>query len=466
MKVCKKAFEHMYLIDAESGQVWPCAWLYTTGDQWCLGNILTQSVDEIFNSDIAVKFRESILDGSYRYCSVNECAYLSNDTLPDLSEAEISSLKENRSPKTFVLAYEETCNHCCISCRHDYFKGDISYYDKVDLIGEKLLPYLNEATSIGVNGRGEIFVSEHMLRTLDKVKPHSENFKFNLETNAAFFDEKHFKRIEHLAKKQFYVTATVNSFHDSTYRYLNGYANHVDKVIDNLKYMKSLREQNIINKLSISMVVQESNFRELPEYVDRCLNEFGADAVRVRGIMKFSMDEDDFWMKDVFNPAHPFYKEALDILHHPIMRDERVWFWEGDYEHTRKPVKNPARRFQENYENLWRLMNAADSGILKSNLQRIKGKKVVLFGAGHISEYLIKKINEYEVDCEIIILDSYHGGELAGMPILSMRNVDFKMPDTDVVVNTISYYSEDVKDSLDNAGYNGVVMNLYELMDK
>jgi hypothetical protein len=430
-----------------------------------MGSLLDQSVEEVFNSEVAQNFRESILDGSYRYCNVQECSYLSNDWLPDLTEEEIEEIRNNKIPRTFVLAYEETCNHACVSCRPGYFKGCDSYYEKVDKISEKLIPYLNEAQYIDCNGRGEIMISEHMLCALDKVDNSRDDFVFNVETNAALFDEAHFKRIEHLTKRNFAVTATVNSFHDSTYRFLNGYANHVDKVITNLEYMRELRSKEIINKLTLSIVVQESNFRELPEWVDRCLNEFKADAVRIRGIMKFSMDEDDFWMKDVFNPAHPFYKEAMDIIHQPIMQDERVWYWEGDYENVRKPVKNPARRFQDNYENLWNLIRSDCNAGLKKYLVDPTVKSVALYGAGHISEYLAEKITCLFPNIKLSIWDSYHGGYLGNYPIVDLSSPDVPIPDVDLVINTITYYEDDVTDKLKEKGFTGKRISVKELYE-
>ena len=465
MKFCKKAFEHMYVIDAEGGQVWPCAWLNSKGSEFCMGNILTQSVEEIFNSEKAKHFRESILDGSFRYCSMQECCDLANGWLPDMTQEEINEISKNSEPQTFVLAFEETCNHACSSCRHEYFKGSEDYYRNVELIGEKLIPYLNRAIYVDANGRGEIMVSEHMLRMLSKVTPEREEFTFYIETNAALFDAKHFERIRHLTDKNCEVTATVNSFHDSTYRYLNGYSNHVDQVIENLKYMKELRDQGVINKLTISMVAQEPNFREIPEWTERCLNEFQADAVRIRGIMRFNMDENEFWFKDVFNPAHPYYREALDVLHHPIMSDERVWFWEGDYENVRKPKQMPMQRFRQNYDLLWSLFNMRQNGTLKKELESFHAKKVVLWGTGHVTAYLIEAMQENGI-IPLAILDSYRRDECyCGIPLHRISD-DSRLPDVEIILNTAVFYEKEIKELLEKKSFKGHLVSLCDFVNE
>ncbi len=460
MKICTRPWDYLYVIDAENGQVWPCSWLNMRGSEHCLGNLLEQDVEEIFESDRAKEFRESILDGSYRYCSVQECCFLSNDWLPEISEKEFNELIASSVPTKFNLAYDETCNHACPSCRNECFKGSKEYYDKVDTIGEKLLPFLNNATYVSANGRGDLFACEHILQLLERLNPNREDFVFLIETNASLFDAAHFKRIEHLSKFSIKVTATVNSFVDSTYRYLNGFANHVDKVIDNLRYMKGLREKGQIKKLTLSMVVQESNFRELPEWTRRCFEEFGADNVRIRGIMQFSMDENEFWYKDVFNPAHPFYSEVLEILKDPIFKDERVWFWEGDYTSVRKPRELPSKRFELNYNLLWKLTQLYDKQMLDDIFDDYKTERIALYGAGKLAEYLIDHVNSVKF---VKVFDGFKKeAKLACYPIVKLES-DSCIDDVDLVINTVPFYKEELNELLNSIGYCGKVISLEDM---
>lgn len=460
MIFCDKPWTFMYFINAEEGQVWPCSWV---DDRMNMGNILEEDVEQLIHGENIEKLRKSILEGTFRYCDRQKCTDLANGWLPDLTEDEIKRITETKQPYEFNLAYEETCNHACPSCRNGYFKGDEEYYKKVDIIGEKLLPYLNKAKSVNVNGKGEIFQSKHMLATLKKLKPEDENFVLSIETNAALFDEQHWKEIEHLGKYTVNVMATVNSFHDSTYRFLNGYANHVDQVLENLKFIRSLRRKGIVNRFSISMIVQEPNFRELPEYVERCLNEFEADFVRIRAIMQFSMDENDFWFKDVFNPAHPYYREAIDILHHPVMQDERVWFWEGDYEHSRRPREMPKKRFEQYYNILVKMTEMEDENKLEHILDCYSEKRVALYGGGKIAEYLIRKLPKGSFCC---VLDANKTqGFIGDVPICNL-SVDSAVPELDVIINTVAFYQDDMEGLLAAIKYDGEIIQLEKLLEQ
>ncbi len=457
MKFCTKPWEFFYLNDAEHGQVWPCAWLDSSMN---MGNILIEGVDKIYNSENVRKLRDSVLDGTFKYCDPKQCWLIANDKLPDMTEQEIQKYTSMKEPTVFNAAYDRACNHSCLSCRREYFKGSDEYYDKVDKISEKMLPYFNRAKKLSVNGCGEVFSSEHFMSLLERLNPVRNDFWLAIETNASLFDEKHWQRIKHLEKFKITVTATVNSFHDSTYRYLNGYSNHVDQVVENLSFIRTLRKKECINSFAISMVVQESNFRELPEYVDRCLNEFGADKVRIRGIMKFGMEDTDFWIKDVFNPAHPFYSEAIDILHNPIMKDKRVWYWEGDYEHTRKPKELPARRFEQYYNVLWRLIELNECDKLDKLFSKYEGKKVALYGAGKITQYLVKHFPKNTFKC---IFDSNRNGEVNGITI-KLIHIDSVIEDVDVIVNTISFYKDEVYELLDEIGCDCERVDVEELI--
>lgn len=462
MKFCSRPWDFWYLIDAEEGQVWPCAWFNAPSVN--IGNIHKQSVEEIMNSPKLKELQESILDGSFSFCDKRECAYLANDTLPDLTEEEIKKITSLKYPNHFNVAYDETCTHACPSCRKEIFRAEEGYYNKVRAINEKMLPYYNQARRLTVNGRGDIFACKNLLEMLSKLRPERDDFELVIETNAALFDEKHWKWLDHLSKFTINVMLTVNSFKDSTYRYLSGYSNHVNQVIENLYFIKKLKEQGKINTMTMSMIVQEPNFRELPEYVDRCLNEFGADQVRIRGIMKFDMDEQDFWFKDVFNPAHPYYKEVLEILDDPILKDERVWFWEGDYKASRQAIENPYEKFRIYYDLLWKMLELNKKNKFDKILERFNGLKIAIYGAGHVGMFLADQMYQKKYDI-IGVYDKQ--ADKKDKPcnfklIAANQTADFS--NVDVVINTVDAYEAEVRDYLEQRMFKGKFISISDIV--
>ncbi|MBE5936761.1 MAG: hypothetical protein E7265_01885 [Lachnospiraceae bacterium] len=464
MKFCKKPWEYLWLYDAEKGSVLPCCWL-NGGDSW--GNILEESVEEIYNSEFAKRFRESIIDGSYRYCDDKMCRLLSHDELPDMTEEEINDFINNSSICEYNVAYEETCNHACPSCRSDYFKGCQEYYDKVRFITDKMMPYYNKAKYLSLDGRGDLFASKEMMYLLENLEPENEDLHLLFETNGALFDENHWSRIERLSKYNIEVCATVNSFVDSTYRYLNGYANHVDKVIDNLYFMKELREKGAINKFTISMIVQEANFREMPSYVRRCLDEFGADKVRLRAIMQYAMKDEEYWFKDVYNPLHPSYEEAIDILHDPIIQDPRVWTWEADYENGREAKEYPLKRYEDYYKNVIKLVNLDDNNELQKLIcDKLQGKNFALYGGSDICTPLISRLRKYGYT-PVCVFDSNKSGSVNKVEVYNLFDCENKkdiLYNVDIIINTISFYKEDVKRNLKMVGYRGSIVELEDFL--
>ena len=139
---------------------------------------------------------------------------------------------------------------------------------------------------------------------------------------------------------------SVHSFDNAAYQLLSGTKINIDKVVENLLFVKELRAEGKINYFEIAIVMQERNFRELPEYIERCLNEFGADRVRVRRFLpEKAMDENIEWFFDIRNPLHPYHQEYLEIMKHPIFKDPRVFIWTGDHLSNRGEI--PAKA---NYE--------------------------------------------------------------------------------------------------------------------
>lgn len=75
----------------------------------------------------------------------------------------------------------------------------------------------------------------------------------------------------------------VHSFEEDIYQFLSGTSLYpVSNEINNLYFIKSLREWDIINYFDIATVVCERNFREMAEFVKKSLEWFEPDKIRLR----------------------------------------------------------------------------------------------------------------------------------------------------------------------------------------
>lgn len=337
MKYCDYGFEYFYL-DTYEGNVMICPWMEP--DNCSIGNILESSVEEIWHGEKAEHFRNLFRENCYKYCRPQGCPKIQNHSLEEINDIERFKelTKTPERPKYINLAYDFVCNQYCETCRNEVFIPPKDYKEKVENIRKKISPYIETAEELSASGHGDPFASPYMMDLLSNLKPTNKNLRFLLETNGVFLDEEHWARIEHL--KDFYIRlcVTSNSFDEFTYNHISRGGNF-KKLMNNLKFIKSLREKGYINEIISTFVIQDRNFRELPSFVERSLNEFGFDKVLLRPVYQWgTMPEKTFWFKDVLNPKHPYHSEYLEILQHPALKDERVYNFGGDTVH-------PARDF-------------------------------------------------------------------------------------------------------------------------
>ena len=232
-----------------------------------------------------------------------------------------------------LLGHEQVCNYHCTFCssRPGYPKESPEVVNAgYENIYNKLKPVLPHIKRIGANGNGELFTSKYTLKMLSEWKPIApvEECSAALETNGSLFDAEHWKQIENLGQYNLRVAITVTSFEDYTYKLLSGTTLPVQQVIDNLHFVKSLREKGIINHLQIATVVQERNFWQMPEFTRRCIEEFGADSVRLRPYQPHGINNAvQVWFTELRNPHHPYHEEYKRVIQDPIFKHPKVSDW-------------------------------------------------------------------------------------------------------------------------------------------
>ncbi len=76
MRVCQMGWEKVQIV-GEEGEVHPCCW----ANYGSMGKLSEQTMQEIWNGERANEFRQSLLDGSYRFCKTQNCKYIANGVL-------------------------------------------------------------------------------------------------------------------------------------------------------------------------------------------------------------------------------------------------------------------------------------------------------------------------------------------------------------------------------------------------
>ncbi len=440
MKYCELPFEQMHIFP--NGDVRVCGWTYQS-----IGNILENSIEEVWHSKEAEQVRDGIRDGSFCCCNHQTCPYLANDSLVDLSQEEfVQSVKATELPIQFSAAYDFVCNHSCPSCRHEIFVPDEQYLNNMNVITEKLLPVMRNAKAIITDGNGDCFASPSIFGMLRALHIDNLECEISLETNGVLCDEEHLKELEHLYKYNLKLIITPNSFDKNTYQYLSGGHDNLDKLIKNLYYVRKLRRKNIIKNVEISIVVQETNYKELPEFTRKCIEEFECDKVVIKPIFYwFGLTKEEYWFKDILNPNHPYYNEYMRILKDPIFDNEKVFFWGGrGVVHER--ADHPAVAYQKYLEKFGKLFsNDNPAKILEKKLLDMGYKSIALYGVNDMSEVLYSLLKNTEIPVTCVVdryanVKTFHG--------LRVYNADDFDPDLTkcILVSNYVFYKNIEKD--------------------
>lgn len=344
MKFCSWPFEYLYL-DNFDGLVWLCPWMKR--DYAVIGNLFESDIHDIWKSEQAIETRSEILKGNFDICRLDACPFLQNNSLPEISYSEIENFSLiPEFAKTINLAHDFICNQYCETCRSEKFKPKhLVYKNKMSIINDKILPFIQKCNKISLSGHGDPFASPYMMKLMSQIRPENKNFNMLLESNGVFFDEIHWNKIRHLSCFDIDVVITVNSYNKFNYEHISRGGNY-NKLIENLDFVSSLRKNKKLKSFAIALVIQDRNFREIPDFIEHTFKKYECDQILLRPVYQWgTMPEDVFWFKDVLNPMHPYHKEYLEILDHPALTDKRVFHFGGRTLHPARPY--PATKTRE-----------------------------------------------------------------------------------------------------------------------
>lgn len=322
-RTCLHPWTHLEL--ASTGNVSLCcpSWLPLS-----VGNIKQSSATEIWNSDAARAVRESVKDGSFRYCSKTLCPQITGGFLPIKSaetERDLAALAQRPGPSRPTLSYDASCNLACPQCRRDFFTASSAEQAEMDAL---FIPWIADvvknADRLFLNGSGDVFGSKHSRALLARLKRDQyPDLKFEIITNALLFDERAYVEFD-LAGRICAVKVSIDAARPETYKFVRRGGNF-ERLLANLAFLDGLRTSGCDNfRLEFFFVVSTPNYREMPEFV-QLAKRFHADMALftlLRSVGSFTEEEISEW--SVFNPDHRLHQDFLKVLEAPEMRDPIV----------------------------------------------------------------------------------------------------------------------------------------------
>lgn len=461
MKICERALDWIQIID-HHGTVKLCSWMHNN----VIGSLAEQSMEEIYHGKRAGELRDRIMQEDYSLCNIDGCPYLA---MGDMENHMVDIEEIPRYPRKLYLAYEEVCNYKCVSCnQHNIMMENKKKQDELDkgyeIIEARLKEVMPYVTTISANGRGELFTSKRILKLLAEWKPLApkEEVSVVLETNGALFDEVHWKQIENLGQYNLSVLISVMSFEEPIYQVLSGTRLPISQIENNLRFVKGLREQGIINYLEIATVVQDRNFRTLPEFARRCVEEFGADYVRLRPYVPWGSQPLEIeWFMDIRNPRHPYYQEYKEIMKHPIFKHPRVHDWSGGLD-TVNVREFPYKQSYFREKALTDIVLNTEKII--ENLRSVQdNESIIIYGLGQVGKVLVKQMAAKGIK-PIYILDKYSPvKEFEGIPVYDLVEAQKASKNVDVII-TPFIKPEEIVNELRVLGYDKKLIKISELL--
>lgn len=457
-KICTKIYEWLYI--GPEGKVYCCPW-----NSIVVGDLLESTLEEIWKGKKLEEIRQEFKKGNLIGCNQHCCPECINGTcFVDNTEEAAQRLYEEMEdlPPVLNISYDVRCNHKCPSCRPDYIKCDSSYLDKMKRITANIEPYLGKVKRFSANGQGDFFVCSEMVDMISRFRPSSNDFAMFLETNGVLFKE-NWHKIAWLKDYELTVSVTPNSFNPATYEYLAG-KNNLEKFLDSMRFIKQLKDEGAVNHIRMIMVVQDTNFREIPSFVKRCIEEFDADDVVLRPIFKwFRMTDEEWYVKNIMNPAHPYHKDYVKIIEeNEICKSDRVMNWgflEKQPEVTFATIQRPFRNYYECVSKMVLMDNVHKK--VKDYVKSVGAKKISIYGIGslwkvfsklvNVNEFSVAHFYDYQPNCEIE----------TSKPIF--ENVSTDKSELMIVLAINSF--EDIRNSLRLDGYKGKIVSLDEILN-
>src|SRR3990167_8706603 len=296
---CSKPFTWFEVTQVNGiGEVYMCcpSWLDTP-----IGNLTYQSVTEIWNGKKAQEIRRSILDGSFKYCNRSRCPFLHTTSCPvenveDVKDEDFKVIIDKKNRKQILEVQNKICKEA-----------------------------LRDAQLLYITGSGDPFGSPFFRKWLQTMKRQDmpRLKRLHIHTNAQLWTPKMWKTIPDEIQQMVKTSEiSIDAASSETYA-INRRGGSFKKLLENLEFISTLLKSIPMDWVGISMVVQENNFREMPDFV-QLGKRFGFGVYFSKLVDWGTYPEEEFYRRAVHFPAHPGYSELIDLLKDDIFSESIV----------------------------------------------------------------------------------------------------------------------------------------------
>jgi len=321
----------------EDGKVHSCcsSWLPTS-----LGNLRKTSIMDLWNSPNSQMIRESILDGSFRYCNHKVCPMIQEGTLPTVEEArkdivlkeiiDEKKIKLDTPPQFLNLCNDLSCNLYCPSCRvRKTINTEGWEYELAQSLQDRITEELfiipsDRPFTINITGSGDPFASPAFREFLFNLNGEDfPNMKIHLQTNGVLLTPKNWKKMEKIHDR---IATALISFDAGTEEIYNitRRGGNWQWLQENTRRLGELRTNGELKFLRLDYVVQQANYREMPQFIE-IAKSLNADRVFFSMVLDWgTWSISDYEKQWIWKQDHPEFDDFISVLENPIFDDPMV----------------------------------------------------------------------------------------------------------------------------------------------
>ena len=281
-----------------------------------LGTI--ENIKDVWGDAPLKEVQESILDGSYKFCSKTECPYLSSliqtngmDSKTFLEKSTFNKLNYISGPSNINFAFDRSCNLSCPSCRNTAIMANGKEIEFIDDTVDKVIENYGKTMSLlYLSGSSDPFASKSIRKLLlnfDRTKlPNVKSI--HLHTNALLLTEDMWKKLSHIHDLIKTIEISVDASNKETYEIIRR-GGSWEVLMENLKFISTIK----LNDKRISFVVQDTNYKQMEDFYILMSSLFQNKAdIYFNKITNWGTYTDlEFQKKKIWDNTHPDFKLFL-----------------------------------------------------------------------------------------------------------------------------------------------------------
>ena len=286
----------------------------------------TDNIKENFFSKKSNSIRDTILDGTYKFCDSKQCPHLQqlkqgkqiDGRFVPKTDEKIKQLK-NHTLNMVNFCFDRSCNLQCPSCRSElinYLGNDRdSVEEKLRQVNEEIAPTIKK---LYLSGSADPFFSKSFRQFLVNFDPlkYPNLSLIHLHTNGILWTPQLWNKMYKIHPYVKRVEISIDAATRHTYENVTRIGGDWNKLKENLEFITNI---NTIEHFIFSFVTQDTNFREILDFITFIKSHKGLKnksySIFFNHITNWgTYTEEEYRKKDVSDVNHPNFHEFLDII--------------------------------------------------------------------------------------------------------------------------------------------------------